>query len=293
MLLRSMLFVPAHNKKFIDKALESDADAIILDMEDSVPENSKVIARKIIGEYAQSNKFEKHTVFIRTNPLEEPQILKDIEAGSHVTITGFMPPKISSEGDILFLERLLEQQEMERGISNGHFKLAPLVETTAAVLNLTEIVRHSKRTVAICFGGEDYLNDLQGIHGTPPKAFDVPRALIAMAARSVGIEPIDTPFLNLKDEKGFIREKKEAYELGFSGSLLINPKQIKDANNCFKPNDDEVQQAINIIDAIKKSKELGDGCVMLGNQMIGPPMQRKAEQIMKLIKMIEEKKVRK
>lgn len=288
LLLRSMLFVPAYNRKFIEKALDSNADALILDMEDAVPEDWKAEARSIITEYAEKGAFQNLTVFVRTNPLEDPQMMQDIKAAAHKDITGFMPPKISSEADMLFLDRLLAQQEQEHCIESGHFKLAPLVETTASVLNLAQIVRHSKRTVAICFGGEDYLNDLQGIHGFPPKAFDTPRALIAMAARSVGIAPIDTPFLDLTDMEGFVAEKNEAYELGFAGSLLINPKQIQPANECFMPDDEEVEQARRVIAAIDESKKNGAGCVMLDRRMVGPPMQRKAEQIIKYMKLVEE-----
>lgn len=289
LLLRSMLFVPAYNRKFIDKALKSEADAIIIDMEDSVPPDWKGKARLIILECVRKRIFQGHVVFIRTNPLDDSQFMEDIRLAENSDITGFMPPKILSEADLLFLDRILTQQEQEMQIASGHFKLAPLVETTASVLNLAEIVRHSKRTVAICFGGEDYLNDLQGIHGTPPKAFIVPRALVAMAARSVGIAPIDTPFLDLTDKKGFIEEKEEAYELGFAGTLLINPKQIEVANQCFMPDETEVEQAKRVIDAIEKSRSCGAGCVMLDDRMIGPPMQRKAEQIMKVVALVEAK----
>ncbi len=289
MLLRSMMFVPAHNKRIIEKGINSNADAIIIDLEDSVPESDKKTARKNAAEYIMKGTNGKK-VFIRTNPLESPMLLEDINACANKCITGFMPPKISSEEDMLYLDKLLSQKEKELDIENGYFKLAPLVETAAAVLNLASIVRHSDRTVAICFGGEDYLNDIWGTHGCPPKAFDTPKALIAMAARSVGIVPIDTPFLDLQDQEGFIREKQEAFELGFGGSLLINPRQIEDANRCFTPSKEDVRISKEIIRAIEKSNREGAGCVMLGDVMVGPPMQRRAERIVRFMELVEREK---
>lgn len=287
MLLRSMLFVPGHNEKFVEKASKSQADALILDMEDSVPEDDKEKARKTVGMCLDRGLFSRKTVFVRTNSLDSHESVLDISAASHRDIYGFMPPKITSRDEIRFLDILLTQKEKEHGLPSGHFKLAPLVETTASVLNLTDIVKDAPRVVAICFGGEDYLNDLRGIHGKPPKAFDVPRAWIAMAARSVGIEPIDTPFLDLSDEQGFMEEKNEAFELGYAGTLLISPRQIQLAHVAFTPDDEEVKNAMEIIQAIKSSKEEGAGCVMLGEVMVGPPMQRKAQQIMALMEEIK------
>lgn len=288
MLLRSVMFVPAHNKKIIEKGINSNADAIIIDLEDSVSESDKVIARKTAAEYIAKG-IKRKMVFIRTNSLESPMLLEDINACANKYITGFMPPKISSEDDMLYLDKLLNQKEKELNLKKGYFKLVPLVETAAAVLNLASIVRHSDRTIAICFGGEDYLNDICGTHGHPPKAFVTPKALIAMAARSVGIIPIDTPFLDLHDREGFIKEKQEAFEMGFGGSLLINPRQIEDANRCFTPSQKEVERSKEIIQAIKKSNEEGIGCVMLGDVMIGPPMQRRAERIVRFMELVEKK----
>jgi citrate lyase subunit beta/citryl-CoA lyase len=289
LLLRSMLFVPGHNREFIDNSVTTDADALVMDMEDSVPEDRKADAQETLRGAFADGIFGGKTVFIRTNSLESRHFLRDIDAGMHADLTGFMPPKIQSREDIVFLDKLLTQKENEYGMEPGCIKLAPLVETTAAVLDLANIIRDSRRIVAIVFGGEDYLNDLEGIHGEPPKAFDTPRSLIAMAARSAGVAPIDTPFLDLSDAEGLEREKREAYELGFAGSLLINPRQIEPANRCFTPAPELVANAREIVEAIRVSEEQGAGCVMLGKRMIGPPMQKKAEQIIELIELVEAK----
>jgi citrate lyase subunit beta/citryl-CoA lyase len=290
LLLRSMLFVTGHNERFIEKSVTTDADALIIDMEDSVPGDCKRLAQDTVVRSLADGVFTGRTVFIRTNALDSPHFIRDIDAGMHTDVTGFMPPKIQSHDDIVFLDKLLTQKENEHGIAAGHFRLAPLVETTASVLDLANIIKGDRRIVAIVFGGEDFLNDLEGIHGDPPVAFNTPRALIAMAARSVGVAPIDTPFLDLHDADGFEREKREAFELGFAGSLLINPRQIEAANRIFSPDPAEVERAREIVEAIRLSKEQGAGCVMLGDVMVGPPMQKKAEQIIAFTNLVDAKR---
>jgi citrate lyase subunit beta/citryl-CoA lyase len=289
MLLRSMLFVPANNRKFVEKGLASAADALILDFEDAVPPNQKEDARAILKEYLDKGAFKDAVVFIRTNAMDSPELLKDIDCGMHEDITGFMPPKITSRDDIVFIEKLLTQKENAHGIESGHFKLAPLIETTGAVLNLSEILSGNTRLVALCFGGDDFLGDLHGSYGDPPVAHFTPRAMVAMAARSAGLIPIDTPYLFLHDFEGLKKEKDQGFELGFGGALLISPRHIDIINKCFTPSPEEAALARSIRDAIKTSTEDGSGCVMLGERMVGPPMRRRAEWIMELMELVQAK----
>jgi citrate lyase subunit beta/citryl-CoA lyase len=190
---------------------------------------------------------------------------------------------------MIYYDNLFTQLENEKGIENGHFCFTPLIETTSAVMDVYNIARASKRTVALTFGGEDYLNDLEGLHGEPPITFDYPRAVIALASRAAGILPIDTPYLGVKDFEGFKKEEKISFEMGFAGCLLVHPVQISLANECFTPDKKEVERSRNIINAIKKSKEKGSGVAMLGDKMIGPPMAKRAENVLKAIDLIESK----
>jgi len=289
LLLRTMLFVPANNRKHIEKAVTSGADALILDFEDAVPPNQKAEARDILRGYIEDGAFHGVTAFIRTNGMDHPELLEDFKYGMHEDIVGFMPPKITTRDDVIFLEKLLTQMENAYGITKGHFKLAPLIETTGAVLNLSDILKDNKRIAALCFGGDDFLSDLHGTYGDPPVAHFTPRALVAMAARSADVVPIDTPYLYLHDIDGLKREKDEGFELGFGGALIISPRHIDTVNTCFTPSDEQAVEARAITDAIAQSKLDGSGCAMLGERMVGPPMQRRAEWIIELIDMIEAK----
>lgn len=283
-LMRSMLFVSANNQRFIEKAEKLNADALILDLEDSVPEGQKNMAREIIADTLANDTLKSHTIFVRTNEIHSVHFMKDLDVSLHTDITGIMPPKIESREDLVFLDKLLTQKENEVGLPYGHFKLAPLIETSAAVLDLGKILEGQNRVVAICFGGEDYLNDIHGTHGFPPLAFDTPRALIAMAARTYGISPIDTPYLNLSDTDGFIKEKRMAYELGFEGSLLINPRQIELAHKCFMPSDEEIEQLQQLIESVSETEKSGENYGTMNGQVVGYAKKKRALKILKVIK---------
>ncbi|MFC0013755.1 MULTISPECIES: CoA ester lyase [Allobacillus] len=287
--LRSMLYVPAYNKKFIDSALNSKADAIIIDLEDSVPDMYKQEARQITKEYLGKGLFKDKTLFIRLNPIESKMVFEDLKYVFHSDVTGFQLSKIYSSEDMIYYDKLFTQFESEHGFEEGKFKFVPLIETTAAVMDIFNIAKVSERTIALCFGGEDFLHDLSGLHGEPPKAFDYPRAAIALAARGAGILPIDTPYLSLDDTKGFMEEESKSFEMGYAGCLLIHPKQIEVANACFTPKKEEVERSKRIVTAIKDAKERGSGVAMLDGKMIGPPMRKRAEQVIEIMNVLESK----
>ncbi len=287
MLLRSFLFVPANNEKFVKKALCSDADAIILDMEDSVPSFLKQSGRELINRFCQEGKLKKKKIFIRVNELYTEEFVKDISQLLLADIDGIMPPKINSAEDIVYMDKLLEFFEIKNKISIGHFALAPLIETTQAVMNVANIARASKRLVALCLGGEDYLNDLGSVYTYQETALVLPRLMMVNAARSEGLLPIDTPYINFNDLDGFADNGLLAYKNGFAGCLLLNPKQIDIANKVFSPEESLIKVANDIEQALNETKDTN--IIMVGGKMIGPPMIKRANNVKKQVAVIEEK----
>ncbi|MDD4266203.1 MAG: aldolase/citrate lyase family protein, partial [Aminobacterium colombiense] len=147
-ILRSLMFVPAHNEKLLNSAMMADADVLLLDVEDSVlPTENKQIARDNIVRYVSQKKF-KQDVFPRINDRESGQLLKDLMQLTIPGISGFMYPKSYTGQDIYFIDKLLETLEYEKRLPLGTFKLIPLIETSAAVLNAQDICRASKRVIA-------------------------------------------------------------------------------------------------------------------------------------------------
>lgn len=291
LLLRSFMFLPAYNTRFIDKALASDADALILDLEDSVPLAQKEEARLIIKEYQSSGRLADKIIFVRVNELATEDFQKDIFQMILPDINGFMLSKIRNEEEIRKVDSLLDEMESEHKMESGHFLLAPLIETTEAVMRIREIALSSKRLVALCFGGEDYLNDLGSTYTYQTSAFEYPRSVIANAARMAGLLPIDTPYLEINDLEGFIKIEKEMYKRGFAGCLLLNPKQIEAANEAFSPTKEELDYSLNIIDAISQSMaEKKSGVAMYNGAMVGPPMKKRAYRVKELQDLIESKR---
>ena len=227
MLLRSFMFLPAHNTKFIDKALAGDADAIILDMEDAVPATRKADARAVIADYSRRGLLAQKKVFIRLNHIGTKEFVDDFSELILPGVYGLVPAKIFTAEDIVFIDKLLSFFEVRNGLPEGQIALAPLIETTAAVENVAKIASSSKRLVALCFGAEDFLNDLGSTYIYQESALVVPRANVVNAARMNGLLPIDTPYLNIRDIEGFTADCRQAYKNGFAGRLLLNPRQVR------------------------------------------------------------------
>lgn len=278
------MFVPAHNSKYLEKLSSCDTDGIILDVEDGVPQSKKSIARKNIAIAVKEGCFErKNNIYVRINAIESSEFIKDIEELTLIGIDGFMPSKIETRDEIYFLDGLLEFFERKKNIPVGTFKLAPLIETTKAIENINEIAKN-KRLVALCLGGEDYLNDLGSVFTYQESALLYPRARLVNAARANGLLPIDTPYLDIKDLEGLEKAEKLAYKNGFSGCLVLSPRQIEVVNNVFSPDKEEIEMSKRIIEAVELANETGEsGVAMIDGGMVGPPMKKRAQFVLKQI----------
>src|SRR5690554_4933400 len=200
LLLRSLMFVPSHNEKLMTSASNSDADVLLLDVEDSVqPFSNKQVARDTIIRFVNSNTFDGKKIFPRVNDRESGELLKDIVQLTIDGIDGFMYPKSKKGEDIYFFDKLLETIEYEKGIPVGTFKIIPLIETASAVMNVQEICKASPRVIAIAYGSEDFITDLEGIHDLEHQSLFTPRAMIAIRARAAEMIPIDTVHIRVHD----------------------------------------------------------------------------------------------
>ena len=220
-LMRSLMFVPAHNERLMSSASRSKADVLLLDVEDSVqPIGNKQIARNNIIRYIEEEKFKNYKVFPRINDRESGELLRDVMQLTIEGVEGFMYPKSKKGEDIYFFGKLLETVEYEKGFPIGTFKIIPLIETTGAVMNIQEICTACpNRVVAVAFGCEDFVTDLGGQHDIDGQSIFTARAMIAMGAKANGVLPIDTVHIKVHDledlEKNLILSKK----LGFSGMM--------------------------------------------------------------------------
>ena len=282
MLTRSLLFVPGHNERYLRSAILSDADIILPDIEDSVqPCENKQLSRDTILRFLKENKFGCKEIFPRVNSPESGELLKDIIQLSVPGIKGFMYPKAKTGNDIYFFDKLLESVEVQKGLEIGTFKIIPLIETTSAVLNVQDICKSSSRIIAIAYGCEDFVTDLQGIHDLEGTSLFVPRALIALAARANNVIPIDTVHVKINDLVDLEKNLKIAKNLGFEGMLCLHPKEIPLIHSYFSPSKDEIENAQRIINLYNSSEKKAKGVFLNGDELIGPPMIKDAKNILK------------
>jgi|TARA_R110000822_G_scaffold75288_1_gene181081 citrate lyase subunit beta / citryl-CoA lyase len=281
MTARSLLFVPGHNLKFMESAANSKADILLPDVEDSVqPVSNKQLSRDMILSFVNDKKFNGKMIFPRINSPESGELIKDITQLSVSGIDGFMYPKAKVGSDIYFFDKLLESIETQKGFPIGTFKIIPLIETSAAVLNAQDICKASNRVIAIAYGCEDFITDLRGIHDADDMSLFVPRSLIAMAARANNVIPIDTVHVNINDLEDLEKNLKVAKNLGFEGMLALHPKELPLIHQYFSPSSAEINNARRIIELYNESERNGKGVALFGDELIGPPMVKDAKNLL-------------
>ena len=279
---RSLMFVPGHNEKLMKSAGRSEADVLLLDIEDSVqPINNKQVARDTIKKFVEEGFFKNHLVFPRVNDRESGQLLKDVHQLTIKGVHGFMYPKSTKAEDIYFFDKLLETIEYEKNIPIGTFKIIALIETTAAALNAQSIAEASPRVVALAFGCEDFITDLEGIHDKEGLSIFSPRAIIAMAARAAGVIPVDTVHINIHDLEDLEKNLQLALKLGYEGMLVLHPKEIPLVHKYFTPSEEKYNEAVEMLRLAEKAKKDGKGVAIMNNKFIGPPMIKTAEKTIK------------
>ena len=279
-LMRSLMFVPAHNRKLLDSSLRRDADVLLLDIEDSVPVCDKQQARDNIRNFVTRPEAKGRLLFPRINDRESGELLKDLYELTVEGISGFMYPKSTKQEDVYFVGKLLETIEYEKRIPKGTFKLIPLIETAGAIVNIKEICSACTRVVAVAFGCEDYVTDLRGKHDKNGLSIFYARNEIVNAARAAGIIPIDTVHIKVHDledlEKNLILSK----DLGFEGMLVLNPKELPLVHQYFSPSEEEVAWAKEMVQLADEAVREGKGVAVKDGKFIGPPMLKMARNIL-------------
>lgn len=292
-LMRSLMFVPAHNEKLLNSSLKRDADVLVLDIEDSVPPHEKQNARDCIKKFLAREDVKDKVFFPRVNDIESGELLKDVYQLTIPGVTGFMYPKVKKEEDVYFISKLLDTIENEKGIPIGTFKLLPIIETTGAVLNIQSICQASPRIVAVVFGYGDYLNDLQGKMDPEGKSVYLAKNMITLGARAAGVLPIDTPDIDFHNHEKLERDLILGRNLGFEGKVVLHPSELELVNKYYSPTPEEVTWAEEMVRLSDEAEREGKGVAMKDGKFIGPPLLKMAKEILDKQALIEEKKRKK
>lgn len=270
-ILRSVLFVPGHSERMIKKGADTEADCVVLDLEDAVPAALKAAARETVHHALEKGLYSKKAVFVRVNSFETNLTAEDLAGVVCGKLNGIVYPRANCAEDIERLASKLEQIERDLGLPEGHFSLIPVIETVRAVLNARAVTKASQRLVGLIFGCEDFLADLQGRHSDDDVTLIVPRAQVALAARAAGIEPVDTPYVQVKDLQGLRRFAARGRNLGMGGMCAMNPGQVSAINDIYTPADEEVRSAREVIEAAESPESAKWGVFVTAGKFISPP----------------------
>ena len=286
-LYRSLIFVPGIRENMIEKARGLDADVIVLDLEDSVPPAGKEQARQIVQRAVPTLAALGHTVHVRVNPVSSGLARDDLAAVVCSELSGIALPKVESAQDIRDIDVLIREQELEHGVKAGTIALIPAIESARGVLRCEEICHASTRLTAIALGAEDYTANL-GVHRTREgRELDYARQVMVVCARASNILALDTPFADLRDEEGLVRESEWVRSLGFRGKYLIHPSQIGPVNRVFRPSEEEVAYARRIVQAFEEALTRGEGAVQVDGRMVDAPVAKRARSLIELAEAIE------
>jgi citrate lyase subunit beta/citryl-CoA lyase len=291
-LLRSMMFVPGHNEKLIESAAKSTADALIFDLEDSVqPAPNKLLARKRIVESVADPKFNRFHKFVRLNEIETEFFLQDVLQVTEANIDGFLLSKTNTKEDIQYLDNLLTSIERERNLEIGKFSIIPILESALSIVNINEIASSSSRIIALGFGSEDYVSDIQGVRDFDTNiSITYPRSLVAIVARAHKMEAIDAAYIKVHDMEGLAKHLETGKILGYSGMWVLHPKQNDLVNQVFSPTAQEYEDSKNFLRLYAEAQKINKGVAIIEGKFVGPPLITKSNAIIARVELIEKRR---
>jgi citrate lyase subunit beta/citryl-CoA lyase len=276
---RSLLFVPIIREKFVASAHTRGADAIILDLEDSVPEEEKQRGRELIASAAKEVGRAGAEVLVRINRPWQ-QAFRDIEAAVSAPVTALMCPKVESPEHLGVIAELLDVLERQRGMSLGHTKLVALIETAAAYFRAREIALATPRLVALSLGAEDFAASV----GMEPlgETLEMPKQTVIIAARAAGILPLGFmgTVADFKDLDAFRAVVRRSRRFGFAAASCIHPSQLAILNEEYGVSATEAERARRLIAAYEAALAQGVGAVTFEGKMIDVPVVERARALL-------------
>ncbi|MBX4263039.1 HpcH/HpaI aldolase/citrate lyase family protein [Clostridium estertheticum] len=282
---RTMLFMPGNNSGMLQNAGILGADSIILDLEDAVSLTEKDSARILVKEAIKNVDYNNVEVVVRVNPLTTEYAQKDIDVIARVKPDALMIPKATEE-ELEAIDEILTRIETQEDFLNGSIKLIPIVETAYGVENVYNIIKSSKRVVAVLLGGEDLTSDL-GIKRTKEgEEIFYARNRVAIACKAMKIDSIDTPFTDTNDFEGLAKDAVRAKSLGLTGKATINPRQIDLIHSVFAPTQEEIKHAKRVLTAMIEAEKDGKGVFSLDGKMVDAPVINRAKNTVELAKLL-------
>jgi citrate lyase subunit beta / citryl-CoA lyase len=264
MTLRSMLFVPADSERKLEKAQQSPADALILDLEDAVAPARKELARHAAAEYLQAQAGALPSqLYVRINPLDSGLALDDLATVVVPGLAGVMLPKTTSAADVVRLGYYLDALEASAGLAHGSVRIVPVAtETAPAMLTMASFTGGVPRLAGITWGAEDLSTAIGAISnreedGQLSPLYQLANSLCLCAAASAGVPAIDTLYADFRNPAGLAEACRQSRRRGFKGRIAIHPDQVAVINEAFTPSEKEREHAQRVVDAFAAQPDAG------------------------------------
>ena len=282
-LVRTALFVPANRPERVDKAIASGADAVIIDLEDSVPPEEKVSSRATIA--LKASEHAKRSIWVRVNPIHTEWFADDVCAAVVCGISCIVFPKPSDAPDVERVAAAIGAAECKQGMADKSVSLIPFIESAAALENAYRIANAATgRLLTVAFGAADYTLDMGVDMTAGAEELSYARFRIGVACRASGVGwPLDTPYmLDIHDLEGLQADAMRAKQCGFGGKLCIHPKQVDVCNRVFSPLPAEIERARKAVEAFDEARRQGRGVVQVDGLMVDYPVYYRLKQVLEL-----------
>jgi citrate lyase subunit beta/citryl-CoA lyase len=284
---RSFLFAPGNVARRVEKALTLEADAVIVDLEDSVALSEKAATRGAVA--AALKRPRRPRGYVRVNAPSTPFCYQDLVHTLHRNVDGVVLPKVESAADLHAIDWLMANLEREHGMEPGTIDLMPQIETAAGVQRIDRIIQARNlrpykgpwRVKRVAFGAADYAHELGLAVSLEEGELADARARVVLASRAAGLEgPVDSPWFHFKETEAFARALERSRRSGFQGRLCVHPDQIAAVNAAYLPSAEELARAERIVAAFKQAEARGEAAVQVDGEMIDYPVAYRAQALL-------------
>lgn len=292
--VRIILFAPGSKERVMTKALESGADAVLLDLEDSVPLASKAEARSLVakvidGVAAAGTGRDGPAIFVRTNAAATGLLDDDLAAIVRPGLEGIFVPKVESVSEVQNTASTLERLESAQGIKSGTVEIVLMIESALGVYRCFDLIKASPRVVSTCIGGAqdgDLQTDLGCGWSVEGTELFYARSKVLLDSRAAGIAwPLDGVYGNLNDEAGLIQDSTLSARLGYVGRTVIHPKQIAPVRQAYAVPATEVAYYQKVVSEFEAVEKAGSAAITVDGKLVDYAMYERARRVLALAKL--------
>lgn len=283
--MRSWLFAPGDSAKKMTKAMEGNADIVLIDLEDAVAPESKPLARTMVHDFLKANAAQRDRLWVRINPFDGPYTLLDLAAIMPAHPGGIMLPKVYGRADVERLNHCLSALEVANGIEEGSTPVIVLITETAEAMFHTGDYKGAPRVVALTWGAEDLADSIgassnKNSDGSYGFTYELARSLTVLGAATAGVPAIETISADFKDLEALRLRAEKVRRDGYRGMLAIHPAQIDVINQAFTPTAEEIAEAREIVAVFEANP--GVGAIGYKGAMLDRPYLSRALQLLAL-----------